>query len=456
MTVATAQSLPGVFPVTEYGAVGDGTHNDTGALQAAIEACTEAGGGQVLVTVGTYRTGTLYLRDNVELHLMTGATLHGSPDKAEYNIDDVYPENEVFRREDVSGAHLIIGHRVRNIAITGNGTIDANSAAFFDALPPSEQPDTYRAPGRMFAIKDWRPAQMIWLCRCRDVAIRDVALRNATYWTLLMLGCEDVHVRGLTVTNPPQTPNGDGIGIDCCRNVTVSDCNVYTGDDCITLRANTRVLGEDIPCENVVVSNCILSTPANCIRVGVGDGTIRDCQLNNLVLANSRVGINMEAWFPGPWTQGASIENITFSNFNIDAILALQVLHGAEAKSPGGLHHINFNNFRVRVTAGAYVGGNVDNYAEDIGFRDWDIHLHDETIAPDFVDRVRFPEPSPEGCEGTDGERALPAGLYGRYVDGVHTRNVRIHRPPSLQRTWLRDVWFDRCRNVELLEQHDH
>ena len=439
---------PGVYSVTSFGAVGDGRANDTQALQKTIDACAAAGGGQVLVTPGVYRTGTLYLRDEVELHLAAGATLRASADRADYNADDAFGENLVFRPEQVTGAHLIIGHRVRSVAITGCGTIDGNASAFFDELPPGGHESTYRCPRRMFSVKAWRPGQMIWLCRCRDVAIRDVVLRNASYWTVLFLGCDGVHVRGLTVTNPPETPNGDGIGIDCSRNVIVSDCRVFTGDDCITLRGNSMLLGEDMVCANVVVSNCVLSTPANCVRVGVGDGEIRDCLFNNLAFVDSRVGINMVSRFPGPSERGALIENITFSNLNMDVILALQALHGQDAQPGAGFRHISFSNVRARVTAGAYVGGNADNYARDISFRDWDLHVHDETVCPQFVDRVRFPDPI-EGCAGPDGRRALPAALYARHVDGLQARNVRVHWEQPLGRTWRKAVWFERCRNVE-------
>jgi len=105
------------------------------------------GGGTVVVPPGVYMTGTIYLVDNLELHLMPGAVLKGSPDRNDYNRDDIFPENNVFESEEVSGAHLIIGHRCTNVAITGQGSIDGNSAAFLDysSVPPS---DVYRGrPG---------------------------------------------------------------------------------------------------------------------------------------------------------------------------------------------------------------------------------------------------------------------------------------------------------------------
>ena len=91
--------------------------------------------------------------------------------------------------------------------------------------------------------------------------------------------------------------NGDGIDIDCCADVTVSDCLIQSGDDCITLRGNAKALGEAArPCEHVVVQNCVLSTPCNAIRIGVGDGVVRDCSLSNIIVKDSRTGISI-GWF---------------------------------------------------------------------------------------------------------------------------------------------------------------
>jgi len=94
----------GRFSVRDRGAAGDGAALDTGALQAAIDACHDAGGGQVLVEPGVYRSGTLFLKSRVELHLQAGAVIRGTGERGAYNPDDVFPENEVFTTENTTGA----------------------------------------------------------------------------------------------------------------------------------------------------------------------------------------------------------------------------------------------------------------------------------------------------------------------------------------------------------------
>lgn len=229
--------------ICDSGAAGDGLTLDTAAIQRAIDACHAQGGGTVVVPPGTWLTGTIFLKSHVTLHMASGATLLGSTRREDYNADDIFPENPVFSQENVTGAHLIIAYRAHDVAITGEGTIDGNSAAFFEPLPPEETTTTYRMKTRNFPIRDWRPGQMVFFCRCTNVSVRDVSLINATYWTLLLLGCRGVQVRGLRITNPPQTQNGDGLDIDCCQEVTVSDCLIHSGDDAITLRGHSRLLG---------------------------------------------------------------------------------------------------------------------------------------------------------------------------------------------------------------------
>ena len=433
---------PGLFPVTAFGALGDGAANDTTALQAAIDACAEAGGGRVLVPPGTYRTGTLYLRSHVDLHLLAGATLLGSKDRSDYNADDVFPENQVFTTENVTGAHLIIGYGIIRAAITGDGTVDGNSSAFFGSLANDKRADGYRHKRANFPIRDWRPGQMIWICNCRDVTVRDVTLCNSPYWTLMFFGCEDVRVRGLRITNPPETANGDGIDVDCCHDVTISDCLIAVGDDCITLRGNPRHLGRDQACENVVVSNCVLHTPCNCVRVGVGDGTVRNCSLSNLVMADARTGINVISRYNERTPRGTLIENISFANLTMDVTLPLQITHGADPDPEAGIRNLSIRNVRAYVTAGSYIGGNPGNPVRGVCLQDWDLHIHGGTDNEAFVEAVPYPY-GIFGNTGVEGRPAVPAAIYARYTVGLRLQNFRVHWGAELARVWRHAMWFE-------------
>lgn len=440
------------FSILTYGAAGDGQQLATSAIQAAIDACAAAGGGRVLVPSGRYRTGTLYLRSNLDLHLMAGAELIASTDRADYNDDDVYPENQVFASEHVTGAHVIIGYRLENVAITGLGTINGNGTAFFGPPAKGEPVTTdYRIKFADFTIPQWRPGQMIAFCRCRHVTVQDVQLVDAPYWSCFLHGCEDVSVRGLTITTQPQTANGDGLDIDCCRRVTVSDCRIAAGDDAITLRANNGPLGESFHCEQITITNCILSSACNAIRVGVGNATVRNCVISNIVIRDSRIGINLVAHYPGLPPPGSRIQNLRFDNLSLNAILPLHVMLGREAGQGACIESISFNNFQVEAEAGSYLGGKVGAPLRDLTLRNWQLRISggsdNDSMHTEGV-------PDPFLTFGAHGHRtcpALPAPLWFRHVEGLRCQNLDLRWQPPLGRVWRHALGLDRCRDVRLL-----
>ncbi len=406
----------GTYSIRDFGALGDGQTIDTIAIQEAVDTCHEAGGGTVLVPPGTYVTGTIYLKSHVTLHLANGATLLGSSRPEDYNPDDVFPENPHFSSENVSGAHLIIAYMADHVAITGEGTIDGNSSAFFEPLPAEEITLSYRSKTRNFPIRDWRPAQMVFFCRCSNISVRDASLNNSPYWTLFFLGCRDVQVRGVRVTNPPQTQNGDGIDIDCCRDVTVSDCIIRSGDDAITLRGYNSLLGEhDQACEHVTITNCVLSTPCCAMRVGVGSGIVRDCTISNLVIKETRTGINVISAYSAKWA-GVCIENVRFSNITMDTVVPLNILLGQYARPPAKVTDLSFSHVRAIGRQGCYIGGNEGHPIRGIHLHEVDLIMTGNDVDPDFAAK----SPSPTGSNG------VPAAMWVRHTDELRLSGLRV------------------------------
>ena len=311
------------YDVRAFGAVGDGVTKDTAAIQRALDACAKTGG-TVVVPPGTYLTGSIYLGDVTELHLEEGATILGSPDLADYNAPDAYPQNWGSVREGWSAKHLILALERRNVSITGRGAIDGNGRAFFDDKPIYFGKRGWRdgAIGpRGVRTEQRRPGQGIVFIECEGVAVKDVTLRDMPCWSCFFHGCAHVEVGGVTVRNGIRNLNTDGFDVDSCRHVRLGDCDIVTGDDAIAIRgAPARLKDPSKVCEDVRVSNIVCRVSADGVRVGVGNGTIRNVRISNMEIRGAGRGLHVQCCYgsPKPGVKvGVDISDVTFENVTI-------------------------------------------------------------------------------------------------------------------------------------------
>jgi polygalacturonase len=387
---ANRQKTMNCFDVTSYGARPDGKTLNTAAIQAAVDACSAAGGGTVVVPPGEYLTGTVFLKSNLTLRLKEGAVLRGSPDISDYCADDAYAQNASCPQEGWCGAHLLAAVEQENITLTGEGVIDGNCYAFYDE--PKERAwagglcwargirgtDPAKAP--------LRPGQMVVFVQCRRVRVRDLTLKNSTCWTVFFHGCRDVHVHGLTIDNPVDGLNTDGIDIDCCSQVTVSDCIIRTGDDAVTLRASGRRLkNHPAVCEDVAVTNCILDSSVCGFRIGVGSGVIRNVSISNIVLKYAGIGFLLQSSYRKPG-QGVTIENITVNGVRgRQAGHPVKIVAGAEDTSGAKIRNIEFASFHTECCGGIEIMGSSDLLPDGISFRNcsFDVVCRDRPVHPE-------------------------------------------------------------------------
>ncbi|MDO4587638.1 MAG: glycosyl hydrolase family 28 protein [Planctomycetia bacterium] len=395
---------PELFDVRDFGAVGDGKTIDTEAIQKAIDACHAAGGGTVYLPKGVWVSGSLHLKSYIDFHLAPQAILLGSSNPDDYDKPDFVPQNAAFSSDFVKGGHLINAIEQTKIRISGRGRIDGNGPFFLKDPESDKLLPKQKIP--------WRPGQMIFFCESTDIVIEEVELYNSPYWNCFIHGCRNVRIDGVRIWCRSDTANGDGIDIDCSQNVMICHCNIESGDDCITLRASDSLLKEKRFCENITVTNSILSSPHCGVRIGVGNGVIRNAVFSNLAIYNGRIGLNLFSSYT-EGSPGVSIDNVRFDNIVMDVVQPITMTLGYAAPETH-IQNIYFNGLSGRFAGQSTIVGRPDNPLRHIvlsnlffDYREGTVPLS-EPLKIEFVEgletfNLHFPQQSnPNEKRGTE------------------------------------------------------
>ncbi len=351
------------FNVNDFGACADGKTLNTMALQQAVDECHSSGGGIVVCEAGTYLTGSLNLKSNVELYLAPGCRILGSPDLSHYP-DFVSEGFKGEKAPEKTSKYLIGAQHANNIAITGPGEINASGISFFDQT-------AIHASGR-FANKPEERPRLLMLHKCQDVRIQDASFTESPCWTFWLMLCERVAINRIKISGDKRMLNNDGIDLDGCKDVVVSDCYINTEDDSIVIRAIQSVHEEPAICENIAVTNCTLESTCQCVRISCpSDHITRNCVFSNLTLRSRHNGINFD--FPHRYVTtgsgtGADVSNISFSNLVIDCYahpIRIEAQEGVKLTRVTGL---SFDNIRAASTFPCVVKGTKDTIIEDVSF----------------------------------------------------------------------------------------
>jgi Glycosyl hydrolases family 28 len=296
----------GRFDVKAFGAAGLRSQNATGACQAAIDACTVAGGGTVRVPPGDYSVGMIQLKDNVTLDIDAGATL--------FLIQD----NTQFPR---GRRAMVFAENAANIGVTGRGTLDGLAQYEFVAMRGidpeiAKEIEIARAAGldmrRYYRVGV--QTYMFILNNCRNVLLRDISIVHSPLWNVRLNDCDRVHVHGVHIySDLEKGVNADGIDIVSSQNVTISDSIIETADDAIVLKSIARDGQPARPTENVTVTNCVLTSSSTALMIGTEtEADIRHVLFNNCVIRNSNKGFGINV------QDGATVSDVIVSNLTIE------------------------------------------------------------------------------------------------------------------------------------------
>jgi polygalacturonase len=272
-----------VFDVTRYGGVGDGRTDCTAAFRAAIDACSKAGGGRVLVPAGRFLTGPIHLLSNVDLHVAKDATIAFTTDTTAY-LPAVLTRFEGM--ELMGYSPFIYALDQRNVAITGEGTLDgqASDENWWKWKGGAGRSEGTQVPARnrlmdmmqrgvptaqrVFGEGDFLRPNFIQPYRCRNVLIEGVTIVRSPMWEINPTLCTNVTVRGVHIDS--HGPNNDGCDPDSCRDVLIERCYFDTGDDCIAIKSGRNEDGRrlHVPTENVVIRGCEMKDGHGGVTIG--------------------------------------------------------------------------------------------------------------------------------------------------------------------------------------------
>ncbi len=456
-------SLSTTLNVKSFGATGDGTTKDTAALQRAIDAASAAGGGTVYFPAGKFLTGTLVLKSLVTLHLEAGATVLGSTDLEDY--PELTPKFRSWSESYVSRS-IIYGEGLHDIAIVGRGTIDGQGDN--EVWKKRRDEEGRPAPGQVKtedkgALKrsaEVRPRKRpynIRITSCQNVLIEGITLRNSAMWMQHYMDCENVVVRGITVDNRVIN-NNDGIDIDSCKNVRISNCIIYSIDDAICLKNTGNRLTE-----NVVVTNCITSNQTNGFKlgteafVGFKNVAVSNCAMYDCGMAAVSLSI-----VDGATMDGVTVNNLALHNVDTPVFIRLGDRGRAFAGDPkppiGTLRNINISNIVASGNdshpgsmVGASIHGLPGHPVENVSLSNFRLIYHGGGTQEE-ADRVLpelpgdYPEHSMFGH--------LPAyGFYCRHVVGLTMENIEVstHKPDMRPALRCEDVQNLRIRNFQAM-----
>ncbi|HMO60865.1 MAG TPA: glycoside hydrolase family 28 protein [Ferruginibacter sp.] len=345
------------FSIKDFGGVNDGKTLNTQAFAKAIEACSDAGGGKVIVPAGTWLSGPVEMKSNINLHLEKGAVIQFTSDRTQYPIINISGDNKKFEV-----APPLYAYRAHDIAITGEGIIDGAGESWRPVKKSKVSAEvwsnliktgTLSTDGKIWwpsaealngeayleklkkgksstVAEDYLPARdfmrphMIYFVQCKKILVEGVTIRNSPKFVFYPGRCTDITMNGVTVFNEWWAQNGDGIDISACTNVVIYNCTLSVGDDGICMKSSrgAKAAGEAL-LKNILIAKCTVYRAHGGFVIGSNtDGGMENIYVSDCSFIGSDIGIRVKS-NPGRGgiVKDIYIENITMKDIKNEAIL---------------------------------------------------------------------------------------------------------------------------------------
>ena len=429
------------WDVREYGAVADGKTVNTAAIQRAIDECSAAGGGTVVVEGGVFVSGSLLIKDNVTFHVSKSTTLQASINPNDYAITDPFLDaTGQFR------GHSLIGMiDVKNVALTGEGTIDGRGDMFYENTMRKTVDSlgitlhTYdfskiTSAGSLYVAKKvrmtYRPF-LVRISRAVGVKMQDIELRQPGAWTCHLFQTRDFDIDGVRIFSHANR-NNDGIDIDSSSDGVIRNTHIDSGDDAICFKSTSP-----LPSQNILVEHCKLKSRWGAIKFGTEsmgdfrDITVRDCHIYDTLGG----GIKMLS------VDGANIDNVLIENLtmeNVDMPLFMRLgerrltYRGAERRPAGSISNITIRNIqasvreleecRMKPASAIYMTGTKNHQIGHVRLENITIELPGGGQPKDA--EIVVPENETQYPEYTFLGVTPSYGIYGRHMEAIEASNI--------------------------------
>jgi len=427
-----------VFNVKDFGATGIKADKAREAIQRAVDACDEAGGGMVYLPPGEYTSGTIHLRGHVRFFIEAGATLFASREKQDYDKDA-----------------LFYGEDLVNITIEGRGLVDGQSEYEWRL---NDLDDRFIRDNQLLMEAAGKPLlrsfpksnalpKMVLLLRCKDVRIAGLSFMHSPSWTIHPYGCERMVIDGVYIySSLKEGVWADGIDPDGCKDLRISNCTIETGDDAIVFYSMDW-FGPALPCENITVTNCRLSSASSALKFCDGNkNCVRRVTVSNCVITDSNRGLAFMV-FDGGYVSDVVISDLTIDcvrhdwfwwgdgdpfHFNIKRRSEVHPQVKWENEPPAGsIRNIKLQNIVARGKGSSLINGHPMSWLDGISLENIKLFLADDPGAP--IQKVEH-------------------ALKFRWVRNLKIRGLEVIWEKPESERWESALYFEDVKDLEVAE----